>query len=106
MLEKVEAWIPPTKDHDHLKEFMITQLRESIDFDCNPDYYNADLTQLLIRGENKLSAEQIRNDKRNHLEEDLKYYQNKLYEEKKHVAAANEWIKDLYKSLDCHGTGK
>jgi len=34
MLAKVEAWVPPTPDHTGLKEFMASQLRESIEFDC------------------------------------------------------------------------
>lgn len=34
MLAKAEAWIPPTPDHQGLKDFMCEQLRQSIDFDC------------------------------------------------------------------------
>ena len=38
MLEKVNAWTPPTTDHDGLKEFMIEQLSSSIEFDCRDSY--------------------------------------------------------------------
>lgn len=34
MLAEVEAWEPPTPDHVGLKEFMVKQITESIDFDC------------------------------------------------------------------------
>lgn len=34
MLEQVKAWEPPTKEHNNLKEFMISQLQESMDYDC------------------------------------------------------------------------
>ena len=34
MLVKVRAWDPPTEDHERFKEFMESQLTESIDFDC------------------------------------------------------------------------
>lgn len=34
MLAKVEAWTPPTPDHEELKKFMGQQLAESIRFDC------------------------------------------------------------------------
>lgn len=38
MLSKVADWIPPTKDHQGLKDFMIQQIQTSIDFDCRcPD---------------------------------------------------------------------
>lgn len=38
MLDKVLAWEPPTEDHRGLKNFMITQLRDSIQFDCNTNF--------------------------------------------------------------------
>lgn len=34
MLAKVHGWRPPTEEHDGLKNFMVQQLRESIEFDC------------------------------------------------------------------------
>lgn len=33
MLEKVEAWVPPSLDHVEMKDFMRQQLESSIDFD-------------------------------------------------------------------------
>jgi len=35
MIEKVEAWDPPTSDHAGLKEFMLSQLHESLEHDCH-----------------------------------------------------------------------
>lgn len=35
MIEKVEAWTPPTEKHEDLKEFMLDQLAKSLDFDCS-----------------------------------------------------------------------
>ena len=34
MLTKVRNWLPPTKDHTGLQEFMVQQLESSIKFDC------------------------------------------------------------------------
>lgn len=34
MLEQVKAWEPPTEEHNNLKEFMISQLQKSMDYDC------------------------------------------------------------------------
>lgn len=36
MEAKVEAWEPPTRDHIEFKNFMLKQIRESIEFDCSP----------------------------------------------------------------------
>lgn len=35
VLEKIQAWVPPSKDHTKLKEFMADQITESMKFDCN-----------------------------------------------------------------------
>lgn len=39
MLSAVYDWVPPTARHHGLKVFMIEQLKDSIKFDCEPDYY-------------------------------------------------------------------
>jgi hypothetical protein len=36
MLDKVEAWVPPTPDHVRFKEFMREQLVSTIGADCSP----------------------------------------------------------------------
>lgn len=40
MLAKVEAWTPPTSEHEGMKKFMREQLNESIKFDCGNYYAN------------------------------------------------------------------
>lgn len=35
MLDKVQAWTPPTEEHVKLKELMISQIKESIEWDCH-----------------------------------------------------------------------
>lgn len=37
MIAKVAAWQPPTQEHIELKKFMMSQLRDSIGFDCTRD---------------------------------------------------------------------
>ena len=38
MLDKVNAWNPPTNDHISFKKFMVDQLKQTIDFDCKEDW--------------------------------------------------------------------
>ncbi len=40
MLAQVEAWMPPTPDHEGLKQFMRDQITQSIEFDCCTSYYD------------------------------------------------------------------
>lgn len=45
MLAQVVKWTPPTKDHVNFKEFMLSQIRESIDWDCSEKYVTAPTAQ-------------------------------------------------------------
>lgn len=38
MMAKVEAWVPPTPAHGTLREFMLRELQQSLDWDCDPAY--------------------------------------------------------------------
>lgn len=42
MLAEARAWNPPTPEHEDLKDFMVSQLEESLDFDCGHDYRDPD----------------------------------------------------------------
>lgn len=79
MLAKVLAWNPPTPDHVGLKQFMESQLRESIDFDCSYepvvpvkaspeswlDTHRAECHRNLVRSRKSLAEEMERTAKRN-----------------------------------------
>jgi len=39
MLEKAQSYVPPTEEHIGIREFMIEQLRQTIDRDCDTEYH-------------------------------------------------------------------
>jgi hypothetical protein len=39
MLAQAQAWVPPTDEHDGLREFMVDQIKSSIEFDCGDGSY-------------------------------------------------------------------
>ena len=90
MLAKVEAWTPPSPDHDGLKRFMREQLVTSIDFDCGgsylPDIATADPYEWW-GGEVKKAQRDIEY----HTEEDAK--------ERKRTDGRNRWVRLLRESL-------
>jgi len=46
ILDKVDRWEPPTPDHQGLKDFMRSQITESMDFDCNEKFYEERLERI------------------------------------------------------------
>lgn len=94
MLEKVKNWQPPTKDHKNMKDFMTSQITESIDFDCDTKYNN----ERIIETVTQTYPEWLKS-KKEKLTWDIQYHQEHL---EKDIARDNErssWIKQLIDSL-------
>lgn len=89
MLAEVDAWTPPTGEHEGMKVFMIDQLKESIRFDCD---YSHPAPQPSSRSE--WYQTELKRAK-----ERVEYAEKALQEEIKRVANRNAWIAALRKSL-------
>lgn len=91
MLAEVEAWEPPTPDHEGMKKFMRDQLNESIAWDCNTSYYTE---PVLLTPQDWLAA------RRDNLNHDIEYHTKHYAEEVQRTNERGGWILDLYKSLE------
>lgn len=90
ILEKAKQWIPPSPEHIELKNFMLRQLTEAIDWDCNIPYYEGLLSQP------KISKEDYFNNTVATLKSDIIYHKDKaLRDHKKHIEHV-KWIQLLY----------
>lgn len=89
MLLRVLKWHPPTPEHEGLKEFMIDQLHDSIDFDCS-EY------QPVISDREGYIA---RNRSGEYLKEELDFYEKKWHDEIERTNSRNKWLKELRESL-------
>lgn len=91
MLAKVKAWIPPTKDHNSMKDFMIEQLETSIKFDCyDPTKYH------II---NPLTGDQYRTELIESAKNDIEYHEKGWKEEVQRTNERNAWNRTLFESL-------
>lgn len=88
MLAEVVQWKPPTPEHVGLKDFMVEQLRSSIDFDDHEPEAPAHLSGPTWR------ATEISKVRGN-----VAYYEKSWREERERVRGANQWIDALYESL-------
>lgn len=91
MLEEVEDWEPPTERHRDLKEFMLDQLRKTIDFDGRPLSPSTWMPPAV--GEEWRSAEiQI-------ALRDIAYHSKEWANDQERATDATEWIRKLRDSL-------
>lgn len=89
MVSKVTSWNPPTKEHANLKEFMLLQLNESIEWDCSSCPPHVPEKQEWIS--RKLNGEDIKRE--------MEYYKKLWDEELELTESRNKWIKELKDSL-------
>lgn len=90
MLAKVVKWEPPTPDHVNYKQFMVDQLRKSIDWDCN----EADIIEPERLTGSQWLAKQITEARRS-----VAYHEKAYAEEVERTNGRNAWIKALRDSL-------
>lgn len=90
MLKKVIAWQPPTPEHEELKKFMIQQIKDSIDFDCNTNYSKVPELQSPEKWLDKYVDKCAR---------DLGYHVKEWCAEVERCKEKTEWIRTLKASL-------
>jgi hypothetical protein len=93
MVKQVKGWLPPTKDHDGLKKFMLQQL-ETSSSDGDPSYF-----EKALAGAKERSAEDYHLAEVRQAEQDIEYYRKKAAEDDARNKERREWISALRQSL-------
>ena len=92
MLSKVHNWEPPTKDHVELKKFMINQLNESVNFDCNDEeYYDNPSEEMNL-------SDWFDENQENYLWR-IDYHEKRIEERSEKTEDKKIWIKNLKESF-------
>lgn len=86
MRAAVTAWVPPTKEHQSLKEFALSQIEDSDEHSWVP----SPLPGFKIWKQQRKSS----------LRSDIAYHRQELEQDETHRVRANDWIRALYASLD------
>lgn len=91
MLEKVSAWTPPTEEHEGMKKFMADQINQSIDFDCDSSYYQAQTV--------RMTGAEWKRERSIKLVRDLEYHSKEDVAEQARAAGRTKWVQELRASL-------
>lgn len=91
MLAEVRAWTPPTPDHTGLREFMESQITQSIDFDCDESYYNKPTP--------RVTGSEWAATRRACLQRDIAYHEKEHAAEVERAAARTRWVQALRQAL-------
>lgn len=99
ILSDVEAWTPPGEDHTNFKDFMLQQLTDTIDRDCDIEYYERELEKYYRKLESPIDVELVKDELRNSYEYDVERCQKNLDEEIARCKSSNDWVETLLKSI-------
>lgn len=91
MLECAQAWVAPTPNHTGLKMFMVKQITDSIDWDCDTTFYDEPAPQLS-------GAEWLETAKAKAIK-DIEYHKKQWADELARTTERNAWVRDLRASL-------
>jgi len=93
MIDAVEVWNPPTPDHAGLKDFMLNQLRESIEFDSRyvPE-------QPVLKTPTEWTADRIEGVKWS-----VQHHEDTLKKVEEQAKSSRKWLTDLIASVSEKG---
>jgi len=94
MIEKVEAWTPPTSDHEGLKKFMLEQLNSTLDHDGDTGYYVDELAKAKAKTPGEYYQAAV-----DHEKWSIKYHEKEAAKEDTRDDGRGKWVSDLYLSL-------
>lgn len=93
MLSKVRGWTPPTSEHKNFKKFMIEQLEQSMEWDCNVKYYVERLEAP------RQTAREWLNDMVTQAQYDIEYHTKHIAEDRERNKERVEWVQALQNSV-------
>ncbi len=88
MVAKVKGWKPPSPKHEGLRDFMLEQLRSSIEFDC----YTIDPPK-------ELDSEAWLADALKSVRWSIDYHGKEEHKEQERTVSRNEWLRLLRESV-------
>lgn len=94
MLAEVEAFNPPSDEHQNLKKFMREQILESIKFDCSTDYHEKEIAKL-----KPAQGEEWRQAEIKVCLHVIAYHDEEQRKENERTASRNLWVSQLRSSL-------
>jgi len=98
ILADVVKWQPPTSEHFGIKDFMVKQISETIDFDCKTEYHDEALVKIEI-DLLTINASGIRKEMVEKGKKDFTYHNAENLKEIKRCEQSNKWVSDLVGSF-------
>jgi len=98
LMNEAKLYQPPTEKHQKVKDFMIQQLKETIESDTDTEYHQESI-RLIDSELTTITADSVRSKIIEKANEAIKYHTHQQEEEIKRCVESNEWVETFLSSL-------
>jgi hypothetical protein len=100
MLVQALKFVPPSPEHEEIKNFMIDQLQQTINNDGDVEYYEDELERIELEIKKEVNAQDLRNEMLDQVNLNMEYHHKEYEEEVKRCEDANEWVKKFLMAVN------
>ena len=99
IMESAKSWVPPTEDHEGVRDYMIDQLEITIKADGDPSYHVNKIVQAKKELEEGIGPKVYREEKIKEIEDRISYYGAEVQKELERCKDSNEWMDKFLESI-------
>ena len=98
-MESAKSWVPPTEDHEGVRDYMIDQLEITIKADGDPSYHVNKIVQAKKELEEGIDPKVDREEKIKESEDRISYYEGEVQKELERCKQSNDWMDKFLESI-------
>ena len=99
ILSSAKAWVPPTEEHESLRDFMIEQIESTIKVDGDPSYHVNKIVQIKQEMEDGIDPKVYREGRIKEIEDRITYYEGEIQKELERCKRSNDWMDKFFESI-------
>jgi hypothetical protein len=99
IMESAKSWVPPTEDHEGVRDYMIDQLEITIKADGDPSYHVNKIVQAKKELEEGIDPKVYREERIKEIEDRISYYEVEVQKELERCKDSNEWMDKFLESI-------
>jgi hypothetical protein len=99
ILSSAKAWVPPTEEHESLRDFMIEQIESTIKVDGDPSYHVNNIIQIKQEMKDGIDPKVYREERIKEIEDRITYYEGEIQKELERCKRSNDWMDKFFESI-------
>ena len=99
ILSSAKDWVPPTEEHESLRDFMVEQIESTIKVDGDPSYHVNKIIQIKQEMERGIDPKAYREERIKEIKDRISYYEIEHQKELVRCKQSNDWMEKFFESI-------